>query len=703
MKKLISALVCAALACNVANASFEEHYNSAQQYLSQFQYSSAIMEFKKALRINYLDNSARVGLINSYLARGTYLANKDRDWEHAANDYRAALFYLKYYPSSQDVQNSSSAIANAVQNLNVCLSELKFNTSPSSRYQKAKALRSDGSFAEAGYEFAQTLSDTSIKKNSLEQIGDIMKVLGNDPRAAEYYQKAVAVGANDADLRLKYARVLDKLGRSDEAVNEYNFALTRSGDNSEVLYSLEKIYRQKMELEPNNAEVLSNLGAIMQKQNKYDEAIKYYNQSTQIDPSSVNTRLNMGTLYQQKKDFESAIAAYDSILTLYPNNVMANLYRAQCYAAMGQNEKALNGFKTVLSYDPNNKEAKNLMLETIRTSMSPQEVLVYVEKNAANNTEAAKTLYDYALDLHKQEKYDDAVTYYKEVLRLGSENPEVSVNLAIVYKQKNDLAQAVKILQEAKQKYPENTQIADTLKTFLQEGSSQKLLEASKLYGSGDYQKALSIYQAILPQNYDTMVGAAACYKGLNQDDKALELYKKAFQNKSTDSDVAYYIGVLYSEKENWEDSKYYLKKALALNKNNAKAKDLYDTVLEQADIKLVDKAIDLYDKKDYTKSQKLLNEVIATNAKNAYAYYYRGLISDAQKRYQAALIDYKKAMQFSPDLTVINYLIALDYDALLQYKNALFYYKKFVTLTKEDNEYKNYAQSRIKALKKYE
>ena len=74
--------------------------------------TSAITEFRKALRINYLDNSARISLINSYLARATYYANQEKNYEKAANDFRSALFYLKIYPTKeQAIQNSSGMIA----------------------------------------------------------------------------------------------------------------------------------------------------------------------------------------------------------------------------------------------------------------------------------------------------------------------------------------------------------------------------------------------------------------------------------------------------------------------------------------------------------------------------------------------------------------------------------------------------------------
>lgn len=702
MKKLVCLISCLLIACSAAKADFAEHYDAAQQYLSQYQYSSAIIEFKKALRINYMDNSARVGLINSYLARGTYLANKDQNWEDAANDYRSAIFYLKYYPSNQDVQNSLSAIANTTKNLNQCLEMQKFDTLPKSRFQKAKDLKLQGLSPAAGYEFAQALADTSIREKSYVQIGEIMNVLGNTPKAAEYYQKAVSLSPDDAAARLSYARILDKLGQNDAAAREYNYALANGGDDPEILYSLERIYRKKLVETPDDAAAICDLGAILQKQNKFDEALQYYTQAGQLEPTNVTTRLNLGTLYQQRKSYDAAIAAYDSILTLYPNNTQAIFYKAQCLAAMGQRDQAIAAYKNVLSIEPTNKGAKSDLFNLLKTTMTPTEMMAYMNQNPSNGSNSIDDIYDYAIELHKQNKFDDAITCYNQVLKVKTDNPEVYLNLAIAYKQKGDAAQAKQILQNAKMRFPENKQIADNLKAFDEEALAGKFDEAAKYYNSGDFQKAITAYQSVQPPTFDSLVGIATAYKGLNNDPQAIEYYKKALALKSN-SDIAYYIGVLYSEKEDWGNSKVYLKKAITINPSNAKAKDLLGSVTEQATIKLVDDAIALYDKANYIQSAKILNQILIENPKNAYALYYRGLIYDNDKKYALALADYKKAIVYNPTLTTIYYLIALDYDTLAQFKNALINYKKYVSLTTESNEYKTYSLTRIKELKKYE
>lgn len=706
MKKITKNFICLSscllIACTAANADFAEHYNAAQNYLSQYQYSSAIVEFRKSLRINYLDESARIGLVNSYMARGTYYANKDRDWENAANDYRAALFYLKYYPSAQEVQNSAQAISNATENLNQCLLIQKFNTSAKSRYEKARDLRLQGFFPEAGYEFAQALSDSTLRKGAYEQLADIMKVLSNDQKCAEYYQKAISLAPNDPVLRLKYARVLDKLNQNDEAAKEYNFALANGGEDPEILYSLERIYRQKLEQAPDDPATITNLGAILQKENKYDEALQYYTRAGQLDATNITTRLNIGTLYQQKKSYDAAIAAYDSILFLYPDNLQANLYKAQCLAASGQRDQAFASYKKVLSLDPGNKQAKNESFDMVRETMTPAQLMTYLSQNASTDKNAVSDMYDYAIELHKQKKFDDAIMCYNQVLKFKTDNPEVYINLAIAYQQNNNAAQANQILQEAKTRFPANKQIADNLQSINSEATAGKFDDATKAYNSGDFQKALAAYQSIQPPTFDSLSGVAASYKGLNNDAQAIEYYKKALA-LNANSDVAYYIGVLYSEKESWASSKIYLKKAIAINPNNTKAKDLYQTVLEQANIKLVDQAIALYDKANYPASLKLLNQILAEDSKNAYALYYRGLIYDVEKKFTLAVADYKKALACSNELTIVYYLLALDYDNLAQYKNALINYKKYISLTTESNEYKTYAVSRAKELKKYE
>ena len=691
--KLLCLITITASIALPACADFKEHFDLGQQYLSNYQYSGAITEFKSALRINYLDNSARIGLINSYLARGTYYANTDKDYAKAADDYRAALFYLLYYPNANQVRNSSQAIVQVTSNLNKCLNEINFNTTAENRFNTAKQLRAEGNFAAAAYEFNQSLSDKSLIKDSFEQTGDIMKLLGNDQKAAEYYKKAVAVAPSDIDLRLSYAKILDKLGFEDEAVNEYNYILSKTEDNKDILYSLERIYKRKLEDSPQDASITANLGAIMQKEGNLDEALRYYSKAEYLDPSNVNTRINVGTLYQQKGDFKTAITAYDSVLTIYPDNVLANLYKAQSLAAIGDDKKATELYKKVLTLDPGNKTAQNEMINMVRGTMTTAQFVDYIKKNNPQN--ASDILYNYALDLHKQNKLADSIAIYNEVIKLTPSNPEVYVNLAIAQGQNKNYDSALATLNSANTKFPNNSQVKDALKSIQAQSTDERLASAAEYYNNKDYQNAVSEYLKIQPPTSDSMLGAASAYQNMNDIDNAIVYYKKALNLSPKNSDIAYYIGALYADKEDYTNAKTYTDKALVLNKDNKQAQELLESLNAQLASQDLEKAINLFESEQYSESLVLLNKILSIEPNDAYALYYRGMIYDTQKKYNEAIADYKKAIDISPELTIVNYLIAVDYDTLGQYKNALPYYKTFTDKYTEQDEYLKYAQTR--------
>jgi len=696
MKKAFIILCSIIILTQPALAGFKEHFDLGQQYLSNYQYSAAITEFKSALRINYMDNSARIGLINSYLARGTYYANTDKNYQKAADDYRSALFYLVYYPNANAVKNSSQAIVQVSSNLNKCLNTINFDMSAANRYKTAKQLRAEGEFAAAGHEFNQALGDKAYIKDSFVQVGDIMKLLGNDPKAAEYYKKAINVAPTDIDLRLSYAKILDKLGNDEQAVEEYNYILSKVSDNKETLYALERIYKKKLDSSPTDATITANLGAIMQKQGKFDEALRYYSKAEYLDPSNVNTRLNVGTLYQQKGDYKTAITAYDSVLILYPDNAAANLYKAQSLAAMGDKKSALERYKKVLSIEPNNTIAQSQMMDIMRSTMSPAQFIEYVKRNSTDGN-SADTLYNYALDLHKQNKLEDSIALYNEVIKMNTNNPEVYVNLAIALGQKKNYEDALATLNSANAKFPDNTQIKDAIKNINSTSTDEKLDIAADFYTKGDYKKAIEEYLKIQPPTADTILGVASAYQNLNNTDMAIEYYKKALSLRPTDSDIAYYIAAMYADQEKWNDAKTYVNKSIALNKNNQNAKELNNSIIEQINLIALEKAISLFDNNKYDESLNALNQLISSDGKNAYALYYRGMIYDAKEKYNEAINDYKKALSLDPELTIINYLIAVDYDNLSQSKVALGYYKAFVEKYTEDDDFKKYALDRIK------
>lgn len=682
------------------------YYNNGLSFYKSSQFTNAITEFKKALRENPQDKSSRIQLVNSYLSRAQYYNNKAADYNKAANDLRSAIFYMKYYEGVPMDAQFISDVQAMEENLENVLYSIKADQTPKGHFIMAKSLRAQGEFAAAAVEFMKSQTDMNYKKQSVTALGEIYYILNLNEQAANYLEEAVSMDSKNADTHLKLARVYERMGQIDKAAQEYTLALTKSGENQDILLSLENIWKQKVAKAPGDAEAHANLGAIYQKKGDLASALTEYQAAESLNPTNITTRLNMGTLFQAKKEYDTAIEAYDTIIAVNPNYTLAYLYKAQCYKAQGNKEAALQNYKLALNLDPKNEEIKNEMFDTVEVSMTPEEKLNYLYQQVQKAPADSDLLYKYAFELHKANRLAEAIMYYNQSLTLNPKNENTYINLAQAYKQASDYDKARTILTDAKGLFPENQTIKKQLQAVDAETSSLLYTDASDLFRDGKYQDAINLYKKIVPATSESLVGIGACYQAINDNKSAVQYYLKAQTIDANNTDIAYYIALAYSNDENFVQAKVYAKKALALSPQNQNAKELLTYVIEQENTVEMDKAIALYDQKQYIAALTILNKVILQDPKDSNAYYYRAMVYDGQKKYAPAIEDYKKALQFNPQMTIANYSIALDYDYLTQYANALSYHKKYLAAAQkagEINEYTKYSAKRVQDLKAYE
>ncbi len=707
MKKIILGLVVfSALSMNIGfceqyyddySAPEGTYYQTGLNYLQNNQYTSAILEFKKALRENSNDLSSKIGITNAYISRAAYYNNKTQEYTKAANDLRSAVFYMKYYDDMANDYNTSQAMAAAIQNLDVILSSTNYDKSAKNRANTARNLRTQGEFAASAYEYFQLIDTPAYQKDANAAIGDIMTILGRGTKSVFYYERAVNMDSKNADLHLKLARAYDSIGNTDGAAREYNLALQNSSEQEDILASLEKIWMQKISLNNADAEAHANLGVVYQKQGKYDAAMAEYQKAESINPANVTTRLNMGTLYQYQKNYDGAISAYNSILQLYPNHVNAHIYKAQCLKELGRSNEAITEYRTVLAYEPQNTVAKQEIFDILKLTMSPQEVMTYLYQNGSADSDS---FYDFAYELHKQNKLDDAITFYNETIKLNPQKEDCYVNLSQAYRQKGDNQKALEVIQKAKAMFPSNKTVLNQYNSLVAEAASGLYADATNLFEQGKYQEAITKYLSIQPQTDESTLGVAASYQALENYPKALEYYKKALALDATNADIPYYLGSVYMNLNDYANAKTYLNKAIAMNPSNAQAKNLLKFVNEQESNSKLDKALDLYDKGNFLEALKLLNAIIAADVKNGTAYYYRGLVYDAQKKYNLAIIEYQTALKYTTDLYLAYYSMAVDYDTLGKYQLAKSSYQKYLASGPELNEYTKYARKRVAEIK---
>jgi superkiller protein 3 len=699
MKKVLWLLVCLLVVQNFAfsqtvyDDNFQENPNYVQglKYLDSSQYSSAINEFKKAIRVNPNDVSSLIGLSNAYNLRAQYYNNTLKATDKAISDLKSALFFVKYFNGNTNEYTSAQANAQMEKNLSILEGSLNKTITPELRYKSAQNSRTKGEFAAAAYDYYQLLNNSTYKSQANAGLGDIYKIFNRPENAINFYKQALSVTPDNTELHLKLARTYEQVNDFSSSIKEYGNALDNSSESEDILNSLERIWQKKVDENPKDAEAHANLGVVYQKEKRYSEALEEYNKAVSLNPANINTRINIGTLYQEQKNYAGALDIYNSILQMQPQNTSVMLSKAQCLKELKRNEEAINEYKAILNLDMKNTTAKAELFDLLKDTMPTEQVLDFLYKNVQNSPTNADSYYEFAYELHNAGKIDDAIVYYNQTIKLDNTKIDAYINLSQAYMQKDDYSKAYETIQQAMKLAPNNELVKKQYNTVLNDYSTNTYNLASNDFQSGNYQKAIEEYMKISPATSDSLIGIAASYQSLNNNEKAIEYYKKAMELDSSNSELPYYIASIYANTNDFEKAKTYIDISLAKNSSNTQAKELSDYIkIKQTEGILAD-AVQKYDEEKYKDAITLFDKVLKITPDNATVYYYRALTYDALNNYQKAISDYKSTLKYAPDMIIAYYSLGVDYDAVQNYQLAKENYKKYVEKTTENNDYKTY------------
>jgi tetratricopeptide (TPR) repeat protein len=110
-------------------------------------------------------------------------------------------------------------------------------------------------------------------------------------------------------------------------------------------------YLKVLELNPEAAGALVNLGTIYYRQRKFTEAERYYSKAIEADPGYPLAQFNLGNLYDEQGRVAEALEHYRSALLLNPQYADAHFNLALLCERSGETLKAVHHWKCYLKLD----------------------------------------------------------------------------------------------------------------------------------------------------------------------------------------------------------------------------------------------------------------------------------------------------------------------------------------------------------------
>lgn len=214
----------------------------------------------------------------------------------------------------------------------------------------------------------------------------------------------------------------------------------------------ERLWRSTLEVEPSNPRAHLALGAVLLREERFDEAIALYRGALQKDARFVAGHYGMAQVLHALQRYDEALAHAEQAVQLDPKYPEANTVKGVILTKLGRHEEAAAAFRRALELDDTHSEAHFYLA----------------------------CIYD------DQRNVDAAIHHYRETLRIRPEHANALRQLADLLVKVNEPAEAISLYRRNLLYAGESLRVLNSLANAL---SFTDRIEASIPY----YERALAL------------------------------------------------------------------------------------------------------------------------------------------------------------------------------------------------------------------
>ena len=212
----------------------------------------------------------------------------------------------------------------------------------------------------------------------MPRLGELELYYGNSDKGIKLLKESIAEDIGHAFPSRTLAVYYESIGNNNEALNYYNYTLSKYPKDRESIYRAGMLYYKTKNYEKSKESLLIaandennttlvrenawiTLATMMEEIRSYNDASAYYRQLVEMSPSVENYMLYGGFSYRRLQ-YNEAIYAYNEALNLATTKrdmFDINLVLGKCYYRMNELDNAEESYRTALSYNSGDSQAKD--------------------------------------------------------------------------------------------------------------------------------------------------------------------------------------------------------------------------------------------------------------------------------------------------------------------------------------------------------
>lgn len=326
-------------------------------------------------------------------------------------------------------------------------------------------------FSESDLGKARKAIDFAIEQFPLEVSFQVFKAQyflnnGEPEKALARLNSLDAADPENPDISLTRATVYSTMHKHQEAIREYQKALSRvEEDLDEIHTSIAFEYqnlrdykkaaehlKNAIQINKHNESLLYEIGYCYEMGEMSEDAIEFFTSEINKRPYSLVAWYNLGIAFNTIELFEKAIDAFDYSIAIDPTFTPAYFSKAQCYEQMDMYQEAINVYK--LTFELEKPDAMtNYYIGDCYASMEKYETAIeFYRKSISLERHFSDSWMGIGLCFVEMGQHSEALSHMEQAIKLESDNAEYYIVYA-------ETQLALGMLDEAEESYKKASEL----------------------------------------------------------------------------------------------------------------------------------------------------------------------------------------------------------------------------------------------------
>ena len=236
------------------------------------------------------------------------------------------------------------------------------------------------------------------------------------------------------------------------AITEHNLGAALQSDNrfDEAI----EHYRRAVAFKADYAPAYSNMGAALRAEGRLSDAVAAYEHALAIQPDEGEAHYNLANALQDQGKPGEAIEHFRRALRLTPDSAAVHNNLGIALAATGRSGEAVTEFREAVRLDPGSSQAHRNLGDALATQGMREEAIDHLRRAVALDPRDEEAQYGLGSILLEAGRFAEAADRFRTALQLVPDSPEAHNNLGIALASLGEIEGAIDHFQQALRLHP---------------------------------------------------------------------------------------------------------------------------------------------------------------------------------------------------------------------------------------------------------